>query len=108
MNLDNHPTVEELRDLLRRCDDRAGHHVLWVAKNGDVHVSRVPKGKMPVGFQEVEPEMQLRYETFEAGNEYVGPEAAEDESWVKQLFDALVKEWPKAKGKTTVECVDPF
>ncbi len=108
MNLNNNPTVEELRDLLRRCDDQAGHHVLWVAKNGDVHVSRVPKDKKPVGFEEAEPEMQLRYETFEAGNEYVGPDAAEDAAWVEQLFDALVQEWPKVKGKQIVEFVDQF
>lgn len=108
MNLENNPTVEELRDLLRKCEDQAGHHVLWVAKNGDVHVSRVPKDNTHMGLPEAEPEMQLRYETFEAGNEYVGPEAADDESWVKELFEALVKEWPKAKGKLTVEYVDQF
>lgn len=108
MNLDNNPTVEQLRALLAECDDQAGHHVLWVAKNGDVHLSRVPKDKTPVGFQESESEMQLRYETFQAGNEYVGLEAAEDEAWVRQLFDALVKEWPKAKGRQAVEYVDQF
>lgn len=108
MNLEVNPTVEELRNLLRKCDDRAGHHVLWVAKNGDVRVSRVPKDRTSVGLQEAEPEMQIRCETFEAGNEYVGPDAAEDESWVNQLFDALVQEWPKAKGKPTVEYVDQF
>jgi hypothetical protein len=108
MNLEKNPTVEELRDLLRKCDDQAGHHVLWVAKNGDVHVSRVPKDETPVGFQEAVPEMQLRYETFEAGNEYVGPDAAEDEGWVKQLFDALVREWPEARGKPIVDYVDQF
>jgi hypothetical protein len=108
MNLENNPTVEQLRDLLRECDDRAGHHVLWVAKNGDVHVSRVPKDKTVIGFQEDKPEMQLRYETFEAGNEYVGPDAAEDEGWVNELFEALVKDWPKAKGKPAVEHVDQF
>lgn len=108
MNLENSPTVEELCELIKECDDEAGHHVLWVTKNGDVRVSRVPKDKTPVDFEEAEPEMQLRYETFEAGNGYVGPEAAEDEGWVNQLFDALVNEWPKVKGKPAVEYVDQF
>lgn len=36
------------------------------------------------------------------------PEAAEDDGWIKQLFDALTKEWPKAKGKPKVEYVDQF
>jgi hypothetical protein len=108
MNMDRNPTVAEIRQLIKVCDDRAGHHILWVAKNGDVHVSRVPRDMTPVGFQQAQPEMQLRYETFEAGNEYVGPEAAEDNEWINQLFDALTKEWPKAKGKPEVEYIDQF
>ena len=106
MNLDNNPTVEELSDLLKQCDDEAGHHVLWVAKNGEVHLSRIPKAADPIEFQS--PEMQLRYAVFEAGNEYVGPDAAEDKTWVEELFDALVHEWPNAKKKETVEFVDQF
>ena len=108
MNLDNNPTIQQLRELIKKCDDQAGHHVLWVAKSGDVRVSRVPKDKTPVGFEQAEPEMQLRYETFQAGNDYVGPEAAEDENWIKELFEALVTEWPKVKGKPAVEYVDQF
>lgn len=72
MNMNKNPTVEELRALVRACDDLASHHVLWVEKNGDVHLSEVPKDRTPVGFQEDLPDMQLRYETFEAGNDYVG------------------------------------
>jgi hypothetical protein len=108
MNMDKNPTVEELRQLIMACNDLAGHHVLWVANNGDVHVSRVPKGVSPVGFQEAQSEMQLRYETFEAGNDYVGPEAAKDNEWINQLFDALTKAWPKAKAKPEVEYIDQF
>ena len=108
MNMNQNPTVEELRELIRACDDLAGHHVLWVAKNGDVHVSRVPKDKTPVGFEEAQLDMQLRCETFEAGNEYVGPEAAQDDDWIEQLFDALTKEWPKAKSKPEVEYIGQF
>src|SRR5437879_5977790 len=108
MNMNKNPTVEELRELVRACDDLAGHHVLWVAKNGDVHVSEVPKDRTPVGFQIDQPDMQLSYETFEAGNEYVGPEAAADDGWIKELFDALIKKWPKAKGKQKAEYIDQF
>lgn len=108
MNLNQHPTIEELRELIRACDDLAGHHVLWVAKNGDVHVSRVPKDKRPVGFEETHPDMQLRCETFEAGNEYVGPDAAQDGDWIAQLFDTLTREWPRAKSKPEVEYIGQF
>src|SRR5947208_2164588 len=69
MNMEQNPTLAQLRTLIAACNDRAAHHVLWVAKNGEVHLSPVPEDTTPVGFAEAEPEMQLRWETFQAGNE---------------------------------------
>lgn len=106
MNLERNPTVDKLRAVIKACDDSAGHHVLWVATNGDVHVSAIPKDKSTAGLPEAEADVQLRLETFQAGNEYVGSEAAEDTAWVGQLFDALIREWPKAKTKPTVVSID--
>lgn len=97
MNLNNTPTEEQLRQLLAGCNDRAGHHVLWVEKNGEVHISMSPAKPSLAGFQQSHPDMKLRYETFEKGNEYVGVPAAADEAWVTHLFASLVREWPKAK-----------
>jgi hypothetical protein len=108
MNLNANPTVDQLRDLLRRCDDTAGHHVLWVKGNGDVVLSRIPKNGAVKGFEQDHPEMKMRYETFLAGNEYVGPEAAQDDEWVYELLENLLKEWPKARGKAEVACLDGF
>lgn len=106
MNLNRNPSVEELRSLLRQGDDSAGHHVLWVKRTGDVELSRIPKDNSPVGFEKAQPEMQMRFETFLAGNEYVGPEAADDEEWVRELFDSLLKEWPEAKAKPEVAYIN--
>lgn len=108
MNMEQNPTGEELRELIRSCDDLAGHHVLWIAKNGDVHVSRLPKDAAPDSFDETQPDVQLRCETFVAGNEYVGPGAAEDNDWINELFATLTSKWPRAKGKPQVEHVDQF
>ncbi|MBY0524921.1 MAG: hypothetical protein K2R98_16065 [Gemmataceae bacterium] len=108
MNLDNAPTKDQLRQLLAQFNDRAGHHVLWVEKNGEVHLSTVPAGLPPVQFQPSRSELQLRYEAFEKGNEYVGASAAADAEWVSQLFESLRKEWPKAKGKAEPGYVDLF
>jgi hypothetical protein len=99
MNLNAAPTQEQLRDLLASGDDRTGHHVLWVSRTGDVHLTRLPPGASPAQFEERHPEMQLRYEAFEKGNEYVGPAAGDDGDWVSQLFDSLLSEWPRAAGK---------
>jgi hypothetical protein len=108
MNMDNNPMIEELSELIRACNDRAGHHILWVAKNGDVHVTRLPRDNATLEFEETHPDLRLRYETFEAGNEYVGAEAAEDDGWISELFAVLTREWPKAKAqaKPTVEYID--
>ena len=38
----------------------------------------------------------MRFETFLAGNEYVGPEAADDSEWISELFDRLVTEWRRS------------
>src|SRR3954468_4933551 len=108
MNMNMNPTVEQLRHLVEACDDHAGHHVLWVAKNGEVRVSRIPKDMTPTGFEDAQPEMRLRFETFQAGNDYVGPEAAKDREWISQLFDTLKKDWPVAEAKSVVEYIDQF
>lgn len=108
MNLNLSPTVDQLRELFRPCDDSAGHHVVWVTKDGEVKVSRIPAGATALGFEQQHPEMQLRCDTFLAGNEYVGPEAADDVPWVAELFERLLNEWPRAKGKAEVAVIDRF
>jgi hypothetical protein len=43
MNMNHNPTREELAALVGACNDTADHHVLWVAKDGEVHVT--PAGR---------------------------------------------------------------
>lgn len=106
MNLDRNPTADELRTLLSTCDDRSGHHALWVAGDGEVHITRLPRKWPPPNPEETHPEMKLRVETFEIGNGYVGPEAAQDDGWVRELFRALTDCWPTTKVKAGVGYVD--
>lgn len=106
MNLNANPTPEQLRELLRRGDDTAGHHVLWVKENGDVVLSRAPKNGALEGFDRDHPEMRMRFEPFLAGNEYVGAEVAQDDEWVSELFERLLTEWAKARGKAEVAYVN--
>jgi hypothetical protein len=68
----------------------------------------VPGNPSSAEFQRDHPEMQMRCETFLAGNEYVGPEAAEDQEWISELFDRLVREWREVKGKADVAYVGRF
>lgn len=106
MNLDRNPTKQDLRALLARFDDTAGHHVLWVATNGEVAITPLPRTWPPVEIQPGTPaDMRLRYETFLAGNGYVGLEAAQDEEWVDKLFDRLLEEWGKVREKSEPELI---
>jgi hypothetical protein len=97
MNLNGKPTTQQLRDLIAQCDD-----------TGDVAITRVPDNPSAAEFQRDHPEMQVRCETFLAGNEYVGPEAAEDEEWISELCDRLIREWRKVKGKSEVATIGRF
>jgi hypothetical protein len=91
MNLKDHPTIEQLRELIKQNDDHSGHHLLWVKKNGDVELTRIPRDKTVTWFQRKHPEMQLHYEMFPIGKEYVGPEAAADNEYMAKLFASLVR-----------------
>jgi hypothetical protein len=105
LNLNANPSVEQLRNLLARCDDRAGHHVLRVTRVGEVELTRLPRTYPPPEVPNP-PDVQLYYETFPAGKEYVGPEAAADEEWLSDLFASLEKEWRERRGKPDVACID--
>ncbi len=106
MNLDASPDIAELRQLIAQGNDRASHHVLWVDKSGEVHISPVPADMTRTGFEQAHPEIQIRYETFQKGNEYVGPTAASNDEWVSLLFDQLLAEWSKMKGSPAPEYVE--
>jgi hypothetical protein len=108
MNLDNRPSIDQLRELVKQCNDDAGDHVLWVSRTGDVRISRASRDQTSAEFDRAHPDMQLRFEAFLAGNEYVGPEAAADNEWIAELFERLGREWNNAKGKPVVARMDRF
>ena len=93
MNLDKNPTSDQFRALLREQDDHAGHHILWVCRDGEVEITRVRNAGEWEDFDRRAPEMQLRYETFEVGNDYAGEDAANDDEWPPRLFASLKDEW---------------
>ncbi len=102
MNLDENPTKQQLRELIATCDDWAGSHVLWVTDQGGVQITTVPYGTPLRDFIRAHPEMRMHYVAFEPGNEYTGPEAAERDEWIDELFENLVTEWGKSRGQPGV------
>ena len=78
MNLDNNPTMDQLRDLLKaarrpRCASRVvgGSH-------REIHITEMERKawRPPPPPQEVLDNAAVRFVTFWAGKGYVGPEAA--------------------------------
>jgi len=108
MNLNQNPAKEQLKALFSACGDSIGHHVLWVSKNGDVALSPLPSEINPVGFDQTNPDLLLRYETFVRGNGYVGQQAAEDEKFVDRIFNSLQSEWSTVTETSPQRYVDLF
>ena len=99
MNLNDNPTLEQFRELLRQHDDRAGHHVLWVRKDGEVMLACLPRSNPRRQLPTYEhPDMKLRYDTFPVGYGYVGPLQPDDDGWFRgELFRHLLEQWAKSK-----------
>jgi hypothetical protein len=101
MNLNNNPTMDQLRDLLRPWDDIAAHHVLWVDRTGEVHVTPLEKKWRPI--PEPGPDVLnnavVRFQTFTAGTGYVGAEAAANDEWITDAFNWLVRDWAAATAR---------
>jgi hypothetical protein len=93
MNLNLLPTVLQLQSLIASVDDAAGHHILWVDTSGNVNVTQLPDGVTPVGYSEKNKNIRLRFETYCAGNGYVGLEASKDNEYIEELFKSLVTKW---------------
>jgi hypothetical protein len=106
MNLNNNPTMDQLRDLLRACDDRAGRHIMWADRAGEVRVTPIPSEVTDFVRSQTDLRMWLR--VFVSGQNYVGPAAAEDTGWVEDLYLALRKNWPKAQARNAVTAVEDW
>lgn len=104
MNLNQSPTKSDLSTLLAACDDKAGHHMVWVDNDGYVQIDVIPEALTPLGYAtKLESVMRFRTETLQSGNAYVGTKASQDDAWVSELFSLLTKAW--AKGiRGYVEC----
>lgn len=92
--MNKNPTKSELCDLLRKCDDDAAHHIMWVSYSSDVHITSLPKHLSAAEWaQQNEDNIKWRNEMWVCGNKYVGSEAGDDDKWIEMLFNHLKKQW---------------
>jgi hypothetical protein len=95
MNLNSNPTETELAELLASCDDTAGGgHLLWVAHNGEVHISELGENEAPAQWYVNHHELvKFRLESYANGNGYVGERAAASATHVSALLRNLKWHW---------------
>lgn len=98
MNLDYSPTLDQLCQLVASVDDNQDSHILFVTKNGDVHLSPF-RADTAVGADYAnEEELQFVLDTFMIAEGYMGREATQDPEWMDELFSELIVHW---EDKTT-------
>lgn len=90
IDLNNEFTQEDVCKLLASKDDSACRQ-LRVTRDGVAFLSDT------VGNQNTD-DLCFRLETWDAGNGYVGKDAANDESWVRRIYEALKKNWPEPQS----------
>ena len=50
--------------------------------------------------------MQIRYEAFIQGSNYVGISASKDEDFMEKIFESIRRNWASAEGKIAVISID--
>lgn len=84
-------TISEMKDLIASGDDTFNNQ-LRVTKAGEIYLSQGT-----VGAEDID-DLQFRFETIDAGGDWIGPNAANDTKWINRLFTAATTHW---KMKTT-------
>lgn len=83
-------TLKEFQKLIASADDSCDNQIR-ITKDGRIYIS-----EEVVGAEDIE-HLHSRYETYEAGNDYVGPNAAQDEAYVKRLYDEIKRNWDSGR-----------
>lgn len=83
-------TLEGVKALIASKDD-SRHRQLRVTVDGVAYLSDT------VGNADTDG-LAFRFETWDAGNDYVGIAASQDEKWVSRIYEALRNNWPNPKS----------
>lgn len=93
MNLKRRPTVQQLRALLASVDDDAGVHVMWVGRNGEVHLTTLREGYPPELWAEQMSDRIRFHLVFQRSSGFVGSSASSDWEWLRDLLEFLRQQW---------------
>lgn len=78
-------TIEDFKGLIASADDSADSQIR-VTEDGEIYISTV------VGDVDIDG-LRFRFETFEAGNGYVGKEASKDDRYIEGMYEDLKQYW---------------
>jgi hypothetical protein len=103
LNLKLNPEIVQLKELISNCDDDNFNHIIWVAKNGNVHIYATILSNPDSAFEkENGKNLQFWKGVYLMGNQYFGIEASNDTKYMQGLLDTLIKNW----GKKTYGHID--
>lgn len=90
-------TISDLKELIANGDDNH-HNQIRVTKDGQVFLSQDI-----VGADNLE-NIAFRFESFDAGNDYVGQQASQDDEFINGLYNALKQNWNNNCPRTYIDC----
>lgn len=93
MNLNQRPTLDQLIQLMGGVDDTQDSHILYVTKNGDVHLSAFRSDTAAGADYANEDTLQFVLDTFMIGKGYTGQQAIRDPEWMDEVFSELNEHW---------------
>lgn len=93
MNLNQHPTLGQLIQIIGGVDDNQDSHILYVNKNGDVHLDVFRADTAFWAGYSDENNLQFVLDTFMIGKGYTGQQAILDAEWMEEVFSELKEHW---------------
>ena len=85
MNLFNNPTPDQLKEMIAACDDLHNYYDIIVNDEGEVFIMLTVQSSI-----EMLNEFRFYFRALLRGRNTIGKEAAQNQSYIRQLFNDLV------------------
>jgi hypothetical protein len=86
--------------------DSLDSHILWVCKEGNVHMEGLGACTEEQEFDDQHPHMRARLKMYRKGQGYVGKKAAADKQFLGRVLDTLSSEWGQVREASGVRVID--
>jgi hypothetical protein len=102
MNMNDHPTEMQLRDILQACDEMPDSCILWVDRFGEVQATLLTTETPAEWVKRMDEKVQFRYATYAQNNGHVRESTHNNDLYVTSLFEKLVTDWQESSGHTDI------